>query len=240
MVGRKNGAASGFVTAAIGLFRSRMVSKWSRPIHCDFGSSAMVAMPGATGAGVGAFAAAVCAIGASVKTSSLCFALSPSVSFAASTGFKAEPSVMVSASADSAWSVGRRTSTVGSSEEALPESSSESSPLTLPSETTSSVLRFPSSAVERSALFPAGAYMALLAQRYTPRLPSCVVASMSIAGESAMPVTTFLSAAALKRSVCSRRAAGTSQTRTAPSAEAANTQRPSEENSRLENDFVIP
>ena len=196
----------------------------------------MVAMPGATGAGVGAFAAAVCAIGASVKTSSLCFALSPSVSFAASTGFKAEPSVMVSASADSAWSVGRRTSTVGSSEEALPESS----PLTLPSETTSSVFRFPSSAVERSALFPAGAYMALLAQRYTPRLPSCVVASMSIAGESAMPVTTFLSAAALKRSVCSRRAAGTSQTRTAPSAEAANTQRPSEENSRLENDFVIP
>ena len=117
MVGRKNGAASGFVTAAIGLFRSRMVSKWSRPIHCDFGSSAMVAMPGATGAGVGAFAAAVCAIGASVKTSSLCFALSPSVSFAASTGFKAEPSVMVSASADSAWSVGRRTSTVGSSED---------------------------------------------------------------------------------------------------------------------------
>ena len=55
---------------------------------------------------------------------------------------------------------------------------------------------------------------------------------MSIAGESDMPVTTLPESKPPKRIVCNKRAAGTSQTRTRPSADAASTHRPSLENSR--------
>ena len=224
MVGRKNGAASGFCTATLGLFRSRIVSRCNKPIHCDLGKSAMVAKPGAAGAGVGALAA-VCAIGPSFVTSSLCFALSPCSSFAHSTGFGADPRTISSASADSACSRGRRTVTVGGPSPDASASAEFSS---------AEFSAAPASVVSASFAEPValGAYTAALAQRYTPLLPSCVVASMSIAGESDMPVTTFPLSKPPKRTVCNKRAAGTSQTRTQPSADDASTHRPSLENSK--------
>mmetsp|Transcript_12084 Transcript_12084/g.44916 ORF Transcript_12084/g.44916 Transcript_12084/m.44916 type:complete len:467 (+) Transcript_12084:1623-3023(+) len=221
VVGKKNGAASGFVGGAMGLFRSLMLSRCNNPNHCDLGRSAMVANPGAAGTGAGAFAAAVCAIGASFKTSSDCCADNPSVSFTSSPAFLSLPSTISSASSPSACSVGKVTKVRTSEESSSESESSESLETFLPTPRVLLVLLVPAP--------PCGAYMVEFAHRYTPRRPACVVASMSIWGERDIPVT---GEEVEKTIVCNKRDAGTSHTRTLPSSAAAKTQRPSLENSR--------